>query len=93
MKAETKRGKTALLKRYDAAYITELERGRGPISAHEYARVAAAADPEDAARALEELKLPDGALMRLHRVWLGKMTKDPALGESVRKAMERAREE
>lgn len=92
LRAETQRGKTALLKRYDAAYVAALERDRGPIQVEEYARLAVAAEQGSADEALEELKLPAPGLIRVQRVWMRKLVEDPELGAKARRAMERARE-
>ena len=44
IRAETGRGKKALLSEYDAAYVKTLEEERGPITAEEYARLVIAAE-------------------------------------------------
>jgi hypothetical protein len=92
LRAEVDRGKTALLSAYDAAYVAELERLRGPIRVEEYASLLVAAERGQSDRALAELDLPRGALLRLKRVWLVKCAEDLALGASVRGAVEDARD-
>lgn len=92
LRAEVDRGKTAQLSAYDAAYVAELERLRGPIQVEEYARLLVAAERGQSDRLLAELDLPRGALLRLQRVWLIKCADDLALGASLRGAVEDARE-
>ncbi|AGP37811.1 hypothetical protein [Sorangium cellulosum] len=86
------RGKRRLLSSYDAAYIAALEAERGPITAVDYARLAIASERGNEAQALEELGLPEGALIRLRRVWLERVVKDPAAAQQVRAAMRAAAE-
>jgi hypothetical protein len=92
LRAEVDRGKTALLAAYDAAYVAELERLRGPIRVEEYASLLVAAERGQTDRALADLDLPRGALLRVKRVWLVKCAEDLALGASVRGAVEDARD-
>ncbi len=92
LRAEVDRGKTALLAAYDAAYMAELERLRGPILVEEYASLLVAAERGQSDRALADLDLPRGALLRVKRVWLVKCAEDLALGASVRGAVEDARD-
>ncbi len=44
IRKETERSKTELLSAYDAAYVAQLERERGPILVEEYARLTVAAE-------------------------------------------------
>ncbi|XXX71829.1 DUF2169 domain-containing protein [Sorangium sp. So ce134] len=90
IRAEVGRGKRRLLSSYDAAYVAALEAERGPITAGEYARLVIASERGNDARALAELGLPDGALLRLRRVWLERVVKDPAAAQEVRAAMRAA---
>jgi hypothetical protein len=92
IRAETARGKTKLLRAYDAAYVARLEEERGQVSVDEYARLVIAAERGEAEDALEALSLPRGAMMRIERVWLARIAADPALGARVRRAVIEARE-
>ena len=89
---ELDRGKKKLLSAYDAAYVTALEDRRGPIAVDEYARLSIAAERGKAAAALAELDLPEDAMMRIRRVWLARMVKDPRAAAEVRAAMRAAAE-
>jgi hypothetical protein len=88
---ETKRGKKARLDQFDAAYVEQLEKERGPIKALDYARLMVAAEREATDDVLEEMGLPRGAVMRIERVWLQRLVKDPGLMERVGEAMEAER--
>ncbi|WP_437963220.1 DUF2169 domain-containing protein [Sorangium sp. So ce260] len=92
IRADVGRGKRRLLASYDAAYIAALEAERGPITAGEYARLVIASERGNDAQALAELGLPDGVLLRLRRVWLERIVKDPVAAQEVRAAMRRAAE-
>jgi hypothetical protein len=91
IREETKRGKTALLGAYDRAYVARLEEERGPIRVEEYARLVVATERGNAEEALLSLTLPQGALVRVQRVWVGRMAADAALRASLREATEAAR--
>lgn len=93
IKKETERGKTALLRVYDAAYVAQLEDERGPIAIEEYARMVVASERGTAPRTLGALGLPEASMLRIQRVWMGKMQKDPELRRLVRSAVESASEE
>jgi hypothetical protein len=93
IRKETASGKTGLLKRFDAAYVEQLEKERGAIQVSEYTRIAVASERGTVGEVLVELGLPKGALMRIERVWTQKVVKDAALGERVRDAVENARSE
>jgi hypothetical protein len=80
-----------LLKAYDAAYVAQLEKERGPITIDEYARLVIASERGQVAPTLTELKLPRGAVLRIERVWLDKVADDPELAANVRKAILTAR--
>lgn len=90
---ETARGKTRLLRSYDAAYVAQLERERGPIQVDEYARLVVATEQGRMTEVLAELTLPPAATMRIERVWLGKLAGDAELGKSVRRSVKAARAE
>jgi hypothetical protein len=93
IRKETDRGKTALLATYDAAYVAQLERERGPITVEEYARLVVASERGSAGDALVELKLPRGAMLKIERVWLAKVAEDTALAGTIRRAIEAARQD
>ena len=86
---EATRGKAGLLRAYDEAYLAQLEVERGPITVKEYARLVVAAERGTEPEALVELGLPRGAMLRVQRVWMKKMS---ALGRQVREAVEAERE-
>ncbi|MFT3764205.1 MAG: DUF2169 domain-containing protein [Minicystis sp.] len=92
LRAESDRGRTTLRRLYDEAYVTELERLRGPLRVEDYAALVVAAERSQSARALADRDLPSGAMMRIQRVWLTKIADDPALAASVRAAVEDARD-
>lgn len=91
IRKETDRGRTALLKAYDAAYVAQLEKERGPITVVEYAHLVVASERGAAAPVLEEMSLPKGSFMRIERVWLERVAEDDALAADVRKAILAAR--
>jgi hypothetical protein len=92
IRAETARGKSALLRAYDAAYVAQIERERGEILIDEYARLSVAAERGAAAEAALEHGLPRSGLIRIERVWLSKMSADPELRRRVIAAVSAARE-
>ncbi|MFT3774516.1 MAG: DUF2169 domain-containing protein [Minicystis sp.] len=92
VRAEAGRGRTAPLKAYDAAYVAQLEKERGPIRVEEYARLAVAVERGSGDQELAALTLPRGALLRVQRVWLMRTTADAELGKAVRQALDVARE-
>ncbi|MEZ4314466.1 MAG: hypothetical protein R3F14_41135 [Polyangiaceae bacterium] len=63
---EARRGKVALLLRYDRAYVSRFEEERGPITVDRY--VAVERGTVDAVMRLL-LALPKSILMRIERVW------------------------
>jgi hypothetical protein len=91
IRKETDRGRMGLLRAYDAAYVAQIEKERGPITVEEYARLVVASERGGAAPVLEELRMPRGAFMRIERVWLDRLAEDDALAASVRKAILAAR--
>jgi hypothetical protein len=88
---ETQRGKTNLLRKFDAAYVEQLEKERGPIEVAEYARLAVAGERGVIHEALAELSLPGGAAMRIERLWMQRIARDTALGDRILDAVEKAR--
>jgi hypothetical protein len=93
IRKETGRGKSTLLRAYDAAYVGRLEDERGPIRVEEYARLVIAAERGNADEVLSELGLPRGARLRIERVYLRKIAEDSGFGEKVRRAIDGARDE
>jgi hypothetical protein len=89
---ERARGRTALLKAFDAAYVASIEERRGPVQVEEYARLVVGAERGSAAGVAADLGLPKGAPMRIERVWAARMVKDPALARRVRAAIAAERE-
>ncbi|MEZ4300828.1 MAG: hypothetical protein R3B70_38195 [Polyangiaceae bacterium] len=90
IKKETGRGKTGQLRTYDEAYVAQLEEERGAIAVEEYARIVVASERGTAPQTLAELGLPDASVLRIQRVWMAKMGKDPELRRLVRSAVELA---
>jgi hypothetical protein len=86
IEAELARGKKKTLTDYDVAYVAALEAERGPITAAEYAGLQSAIELGRGAEKLAEMKLPEESLMRIRRVWLARMVKDPRLAAAVRAA-------
>jgi hypothetical protein len=91
MRAEAKRGASALTRSYDHAYVEALERARGPISVDDYAALTVAMERGVEKDKLAELDLPGAALLRVKRVWLGRLATDLPLGKAVRAAIAQAR--
>ncbi|MCC6554246.1 MAG: DUF2169 domain-containing protein [Polyangiaceae bacterium] len=91
LREEARRGGTALLTAYDAAFVAQLEAERGPIRPDEYAYLAVSAERGAAAAALQHLGLPRGAQARIDRVYLARMGADPALAAWVHAAVAAAR--
>jgi hypothetical protein len=91
IKGALRRGRSQKLRAYDAAYVAQLEKERGPISVDELARITVGVERGDAAEALREVGLPEGSAIHIQRTWIGRVASDPALGAAVRKAVEKAR--
>lgn len=89
IREEATRGKRKMLSAYDIAYVAALEADRGPITPTEYARILIAAERGQGEQMLTKLRLPEGVMIRLRRVWLERTVKDPKVGEEVRAAMRR----
>jgi hypothetical protein len=90
---ELGRGKNTLLKRYDEAYVGQVEVERGPIVVEEYARLAVASERGRVSEAVVAMGLPPGAPMRIERIWMERMALDSKFGEAVRDAVEKSRAE
>ncbi|AKT40622.1 DUF2169 family type VI secretion system accessory protein [Chondromyces crocatus] len=93
IKTELRRGRNGSLRRYDAAYVAQLERERGPITPEDVARMNVGTDRGDLDAVLRDIGLPTQSAIRIQRTWIGKMANDAALGASVRKAMAKAKAE
>ena len=91
VRAQVGRGRTAPLKAYDAAYVAQLEKERGPIRIEEYARIVVAQERGGADPTLAAMTLPRGALLRIQRVWLARLATDAELGKSLRAAVDDVR--
>jgi hypothetical protein len=91
IRVDLRRGKTDLLRRFDAAFVEQLEKERGPITVEEYARLCVARERGGEARVLAELGVPAGAGMRIERIWVRRRATDMALDEQVRDAIDAAR--
>ena len=92
IRKETARGKRELLRKYDWAYVEQIEKERGPIQVSEYALLTIAAERGEMDEVLARFTLPRGAVMRIERVWMEKIGKDAALRESFQKAVTALRE-
>lgn len=90
--AETNRGKTKLLEKYDDAYVGRLEEERGTILPEEFARLVVSTERGHPDVTLRELGLPSAALMRIERVFLRRTTKDIELSQRVLRAIEAERD-
>jgi hypothetical protein len=92
IRRELERGKRELLRRFDAAYIEQLEKERGPIQITEYAQIVVASERGKAIDVLEGFALPAGSLMRIDRLWMERMGLDAELAQKVRESVDVARE-
>lgn len=92
IRRELERGKRDLLRRFDTAYIDQLEKERGPIQITEYAQIVVASERGNAIEVLEGLALPPGSLMRIERLWMERMGLDATFAEKVRESVDVARE-
>ncbi|HZF56774.1 MAG TPA: DUF2169 domain-containing protein [Polyangiaceae bacterium] len=92
IRKETARGKRELLRKYDWAYVEQIEKERGPIQVSEYALLTIAAERGEMEEVLARFTLPRGAMMRIERVWMEKMGKNAALWEGFQAAVEALRD-
>jgi hypothetical protein len=90
--AETNRGKTKLLEKYDDAYVGRLEEERGTILPEEFARLVVSTERGHPDVTLRELGLPSAALMRVERVFLRRTARDLELAQRVLRAIEAERD-
>jgi hypothetical protein len=84
-------GSTALLDRYDDAYLAAVGEIRGPLDDKAYARLSVARETGQLAQVLDELGLSRPELMRVDRVWRRRLTADKDLAERVEDEKERLR--
>ncbi|AKT38209.1 DUF2169 domain-containing protein [Chondromyces crocatus] len=87
IREETRRGNPGPLGRFDAAYVAQIERERGPIRVQDYARLLIAAERGTTDAALEALGLPRGAALRIERVWMERLMRDPATRQGLEQAV------
>lgn len=88
---ERRRGKSAVQEAHDAAYVAQLERGRGVLQVEDYARLEVGIERGEAAATLAELRLPRQALMPVQRLWLCRLLSEPGLLAKVQRARSAAR--
>jgi hypothetical protein len=86
-----KAGDTALLDRYEDAYVAALDERSGPIDELAYARLQFAKESGSLTETLESLGVTRSELMRLDRVWRRRMVRDRELAERVEDELERLR--
>lgn len=91
IRCELAKGRNALLRRFDEAYVAQLERERGAIKPIEYARLVVAAERGTVHEALVEMGLPSSAMIRVERVWIGRLVSDVVLSERVGAAIDAVR--
>lgn len=89
---EKERGARELLDRHDAAYVDAQAKKRGrPVGVEEYAKVVVGVERGQVGKALADLELQLGDLMRLQRVWTKRTTEDPKLAAALASAVDAAR--
>jgi hypothetical protein len=84
-------GSTAVLDRYDDAYLDAVSRTRVALDEVAYARLQVARETGTLATVLDELSLSRAELMRVERVWRRRLGADKVLAERVEDEMERLR--
>lgn len=72
IRKEIKLGGSTKLEAYDAAYVAQLERERGPILPEEYAQIVVGAERGNMDEVFRKLRLPVSGRMRIERVWMRK---------------------
>jgi hypothetical protein len=89
---ETSRGRSALLRRYDEAFVAEQSRLRGgDLDDAMYARLSVAAERGQAPRALADVGLTMPDFMRLQRVFTRRSAEDATVAARLRAAIDAAR--
>ncbi len=86
-------GDSALLDRYDDAFLASQDEIRGAIDGTGYAKIQVARERGQLGAVLEELKVARGDLLRIDRVWRRRLATDRELAERVEDEMERLRDE
>ena len=89
---EVNRGKSELIEHYDIAYVAQLEKERGAIGVDTFAKLVVANERGCGEARLEEFGLPTSAMLRIERVWLGRIAQDAGLSSKVSMAVELERE-
>ncbi|MFT3775068.1 MAG: hypothetical protein QM820_57705 [Minicystis sp.] len=77
----TERDETTLLEAYDAAYVERIEQERGPIRPEELSQLLGSAGRGN--KPIEGLPLPREGLMRIKRVGLRRMAREPGLATAI----------
>jgi hypothetical protein len=91
MEKEQGRGRNALRKRHDAAYVKRVEGFRGEITVEDYARIMVGMERGKVEGAMDELRVQKKALMPVVRVWAGRMGADMRVGKAAALALQELR--
>ncbi|WP_437838181.1 DUF2169 family type VI secretion system accessory protein [Sorangium sp. So ce1153] len=91
MEEEQGRGRNALRKRYDAAYVKRVEGFRGEITVEEYARIMVGMERGNVEAVLDGLRVQKKAMMPVVRVWAGRMGADVRVGKAAALALQELR--
>jgi hypothetical protein len=83
IQADLRQGNGTLLLQYDAAFVAELERVRGPLTPGDFVRLARASERGDLEASLSALDLPGSALLPLQRVKIARASREPKLRAGV----------
>jgi hypothetical protein len=86
---DARQGESAKLRAFDAAYVAQLEGERGAITPTEYVCLTRAAQYDGVAPALSSFGLPRDAWIRIQRVWVLRLAREPLLRERVRESLSR----
>jgi hypothetical protein len=92
MEEEQDRGRDALRRAYDAAYVRRVEEYRGTIVVEECARILVGMERGKAEAVLAELRIQGNALMPIVRLWSKKIGRDMKLGREAMAALQGVRE-
>ncbi len=87
IRTDVKQGGSALQRAFDQVYVATLEEERGAIQVMEYVKLVKAARLGNVEETLREMELPVEAWIRIERVWLVRLVRDPALAEKVRRSL------
>jgi hypothetical protein len=91
IQAEMRRGKRAMLDRFDIAYMEQLEKERGTVGVEEYAKLMRAAEMGTTGDIAAELSIPQGAIIRIQRIWAKRLTTEIELNDKLMRHMAHAR--